>query len=901
MRIDPFFEKQPPLSFVDQLKKPLHTVCPKYYGKSCLETGEVDAHGLYLASQYPDDPEGLLETVYTDIKEFFRVYGIGGDRYPIKIVKGKTECFEAYCLEIDKDGVVVIADDTEGVRRALIYIEDELRRREDAFLKVGKIKRVPHIQSRITRGFFSPTNRPPKKIDELYDDIDYYPEEYLNRLMHDGANGIWIDCSFAELLPSSIIEENGKESAIRIAKLNRVIEKCRRYGIGVYLFGIEPASFNFEKSQKYPELCGVKDHTGATFCVNSAQGKAYCREAGRRLTELIPKLAGFISITYGERITTCATTEGYNTMCPNCKGKKYGEVLAAAVEALRSGMREGNPKCKTISWTYGARTRMQIKKDWQEDICDYVKSAPSDASLLQNFDDMCYEEQLGEMRQGVDYWLSCVGPSALFAKTALLAKEHGKSMFAKMQVCCSHEMASVPYVPTPGILFKKYQAAHELGVEGIMQCWFFGNYPSLMSKAAGELAFDDFAEEDAFLIKLAGIYWGRRKAAAVVKAWKLFEQAYRQYPLNIMFSYYGPMHDGIAWKLALKPKNLSLARAWLGCDPVDGDRIGEALLNGHTLDEARILLNGMLDCWTKGVEILTSLPIVNDDEAEQLSVAEAIRLLFDSGRNIVEFYRLRDLLGREIGDTSETLKKLASIVKKEIKNSHNMILLCKKDSRLGYHSESEVYKFFPKKLEDRISQLKGLLEGEFLEVKKRIEEGLAPLAYYEGAEEKVGVKRYVMSKAGLNDAAWEKIGGENNSAFRIAYDKEHIYLELRSDCKIDFSICPEFKLLWPDAEMIVGADGVLRLGGDAFLYNSLFGEREKKEYAKYEQRRVFEEKGTHVVIVFELSKIGLDKIRPFKMKIVAGVESWCEDENPVRTLGKSAVSPEAYGWILPEQ
>ena len=130
--------------------------------------------------------------MYADIDRFFNVYGIGGDRFPIFIEKGETEKFEAYVIEIAADKITVTADDTEGVRRALIYIEDELRRREGAFLEPATVKRAPHLRRRITRCFFSPINRPPKNGDELSDDIDYYPEEYLNRLMHDGANGVWI-------------------------------------------------------------------------------------------------------------------------------------------------------------------------------------------------------------------------------------------------------------------------------------------------------------------------------------------------------------------------------------------------------------------------------------------------------------------------------------------------------------------------------------------------------------------------------------------------------------------------------------------------------------------------------------------------------------------------------------
>lgn len=211
-----------------------------------------------------------------------------------------------------------------------------------------------------------------------------------------------------------------------------------------------------------------------------------------------------------------------------------------ALEALKSGTRDVNPNFEVISWTYGHRI-------WEmKDILDYVNYAPNDVMLMQNFEDLTYEEQLGKTRLAEDYWLSCVGPSSMFTQTAQRAKEIGKHMFAKMQMCCSHEIASVPFVPVPGILYKKYAAANNYGVEGIMQCWYFGNYPSIMSKAAGELSFtDEFNNEDAFLKRIAGIYFGNGKAENVVKAWKLFEKGYKNYPINIFFSYFGSMHDSV--------------------------------------------------------------------------------------------------------------------------------------------------------------------------------------------------------------------------------------------------------------------------------------------------------------------------------------------------------------------
>ena len=415
-------------------------------------------------------------------------------RVPVRIEPDAALGTEAYRVTVTEDAVTVHAAETEGARRALIWIEDELRRREGPYLPRGTVSRAPHIRARITRCFFSPINRPPKYGDELSDDVDYYPDEYLNRIMHDGANGVWIYTRFSDLVESPYLTHYGRGREARIEKLNRVIKKCARYGIGVYIFAIEPVALTEEEAEAYPEAAGAHVYGGRrTFCTNSAFGKAFCEEAGRRLFEAAPGLAGYISITYGERATSCSTA--YRSCnCPRCAGIAPGKVLAQSVDALTAGMKAAKPSATLVSWTYGHRL-------WSfDDIREYVRNAPGGVALMQNFDDMGYEEQLGRMRLAVDYWLSYIGPSELFRITAEEAEKDGKTCFAKMQVCCSHEVASVPYVPVPGILYKKYRAAHELGVSGVMQCWYFGNYPSLMSKAAGEPNFSIMAWAFALLM-----------------------------------------------------------------------------------------------------------------------------------------------------------------------------------------------------------------------------------------------------------------------------------------------------------------------------------------------------------------------------------------------------------------
>jgi hypothetical protein len=48
----------------------------------------------------------------------------------IKTAYSETECFEAYRIVVDKDGCTVLAADTEGIRRGLVFLEDEMLRRE---------------------------------------------------------------------------------------------------------------------------------------------------------------------------------------------------------------------------------------------------------------------------------------------------------------------------------------------------------------------------------------------------------------------------------------------------------------------------------------------------------------------------------------------------------------------------------------------------------------------------------------------------------------------------------------------------------------------------------------------------------------------------------------------------
>ena len=914
MRIDRFFEDQPPIEFVESLKSPVHTEAPYNFGSGAAGDGEVDVTGIYLREKF-DDPDGLLNTAYDDFECFLSVCKISGKRYPIDAKKQHGFDLESHEIEVREDGLTIFAGDTEGVRRALVYLEGEMTKHEGAILHLGKVRRDAHIKARITRGFFSPTNRAPKWGDELLDDVDYYPDEYLNRLAHSNTNGLWIYTSFRALMPtpyfpertvnndglncqtggtSRVQDDSREKAAKRIEKLRRVVEKCKRYGVKVYVFAIEPMGLLPWEIDGHTDMLGaprLSDYQ--PICLRSEAGRDYVLRSLEGIFKAVPDLAGYIDITAGERPTSCSSIASFCD-CPRCSKYSRGENLAYAVDVIKEGIRRAGTGAEFVSWTYGHRY-------WEySDIEDYVRLAPSDVTLMQNFEDRGYDTQLGRERVAYDYWLSYVGPSELFEKTAVQTKEYGKRLWAKMQVCCSHELATVPYIPAPGIIFDKYRAARAAGVDGIMECWYFGNYPSIMSRMAGELSFMDGLEcasddeKERFILDFAARQYGKSLAPMVAEAWRHFEAGYRNYPTNIMFSYYGPMHDGIAWELSLIPKNNPLPRSWLLPDVPDGDRIGECLFAGHTLDEAIELCRRMRDGWAEGVGVL---PLPESDEGA--SVARAIGLLSRSAVNILEFYRLRALLGRGVGDAEKLLGEMESIVKHEIDGATKMIALCEGDKRLGYHSEAEGFKFFPKKLAYRIESLKKLLATEFAEVRARIADGKPALGYYyaEGAEKIV-----------MDGKMHELEGGRG---FGVSIEGDEISLDVKTNADDALGIYYEFELFSPECGIVIdeNATGTIHiesverrrrgisLDWNATSHQSVLNVGIENELGLYRYVR----SSDGYTVYRRIPACKWNGSTAIKLRLKVGDAKIVRSADPVSTLGKSEIIADEYVFLVPEK
>lgn len=897
MRIDEFYYKQPEPKFVDWLNSPLHEEAPEIFGREVPCIGEVAVKGAYF-EECAEEWRDVLFSATSDFEKFLRVSNSYGNDYPIKIVRAEGFSEESYKISVSEKECIIYSSDSEGARRAIYYLEEEMIKREGAFLPLGEIKRDAIVKRRITRGYFSPTNRPPKWGDELLDEIDYYPENYLNRLAHNGTNGLWIYTSFAQLISSPYIPSKDENCARRMKKLAGIVEKCKSYGIKVYIFAIEPIGLLEGETEPYEDMLGA-DMTDSfpaprrPFCPRIEKTREHVIYCLENIFKSIPYLAGYITIPAGERPTTCASIGTYKT-CPRCGKYSRGENLAYSVDLIKEGLRRAGTGAEFISWTYGHRY-------WDDnDICEYIEKTPEDIAVMQNFEDRGTDIQLGKPRIAWDYWLSYPGPSDMFKMSARMAKKAGNPMYAKMQVCSSHEIATVPYIPAPGILFDKYKAARELGVTGIMECWYFGNYPSLMNRASTELSYiDDFSDKHAFLVDLASRLYGISRAEATANAWEAFEEGYRNYPTNVLFSYYGPMHDGVVWDLFPIPVNRALPRSWQLVDPPDGDRIGECLFRGHTLDEAITLADRMCEAWSEG---LRNLPLSKSDE--HTSCVEAIGLLFESGRNILNFYKLREILGTESADLFETIAKMESIVSKEIQNSEKMIKLCLVDPRIGYHSEAEGFKFFEEKLRSRITKLKALFNTDFIEIKTRVVNGKSPLGFYYAE----GEDSYPL---GCDENSIEWVHLDENRAFGAYVDGDEIKIPIKCKEKDSFTACFEFALCRPESVVVYYADDDgkihgevalkcgrgLRLGPNVLSHQSVLGDLIDEELSNYSLETKVEGGLAYHILSAKIPSDKWNKKTAIKLKLEIADIPWKIDPDPTRTLGKLDVSPEDFGYL----
>ena len=827
----------------------------------------------------------LPQTALTSLRRLMKAKNIPEVKgaYPIRFVLSDYFEQEEYCVKTSAQGTVIHAGDCEGVRRAIYFLEDRISEAAGASVSCGEWQRKPFIKKRISRCFFGPTNRPPFFIDELTDDVDYYPEAYLDKLAHEGVNGLWLTMYLKDL-PSTVFPGRGDQAAQRFEKLRRTVERCLSYGIKIYVFLSEPKfwgnnvySVPEKDALAAPETVGHKYAVFHCFCTSSDAGKKYLYESVSLLFQNVPGLGGIINIMLGEDNGACVSDivsrhDACSAPCPVCSQRDYAEIYAELADLFVQAMCQHNPDADFIGWFYTPEQR--DGSDFSERLLRIAEKWPDHASIMFNFESGGTSWQLEKKRIVFDYSLAYVGPSALFAS----ASRKAKNTAAKIQVGCSHENASVPFMPVPENLYDKYKFMYQNGTSSVMQCWYFGNYPGIMNKAAGELSFAPFFENpDAFLLYLAKPYW-REYAETVAKAWKYFSQSYRNFPSNIAFEWDGPLHHSIVWPWHLFPVDQGVSPSWIlkTFPEVSGDRIGECLGYHHTLDEALKLCTQMAELWGKGTDLMNHIAphFRNDvDRTADVCLINAINLQMKSTLNLLKFYWMREDMFYHKNNHIPLMRKL---VDEEIENTRQMITCCRQDCRLGYHSEAEGYLFHEEKLRQRIALLEELAEKDF----PAFELNSPEWDEYTGRNP-VGMKAYCHKTS----AEKEFYAMGNDVSWCAAQDDVNLYFEIKNARYKNCSFLIEPCRLWTPFRIDLYPDDTQR------FYFTVFAERPDVR-VEYD--------GADVKITVPL-KI-FDGFRrpgfPMRMNIYGDDFAWIKPEPWQGRLLHGDFNPASAGWLI---
>ena len=186
--------------FVDELKKAEKRTFA--VGGKGVENPVSLTGGVRIVREFTDT-EGVLDTAFDDLESFFAETSIPAGDYPVIFRIKDCGPFDSFEIEVTEDHCIIYGSNPEGIRRGICYLEDLIMGNGAAVLETGVIRKKAWVKNRISRCFFGPIRRPPHNRDELLDEYDYYPDAYLNRLAHEGINGLWLTVTFKDLCRTS--------------------------------------------------------------------------------------------------------------------------------------------------------------------------------------------------------------------------------------------------------------------------------------------------------------------------------------------------------------------------------------------------------------------------------------------------------------------------------------------------------------------------------------------------------------------------------------------------------------------------------------------------------------------------------------------------------------------------
>lgn len=500
--------------------------------------------------------------------------------------------------------------------------------------------------------------------DTFLDGEDVLPDELLARLQAVGVNGLWMQGVLSKLSPYPFVKGLDEGYETRRKNLNKIIAKCKQYGIGVYLYFNEPRGL--APDQLTPETEPMKgnlfDNTWS-LCTTLKPVQDYLYEAVKGLVTATPELSGIITITMSENMTNCHSRPHNN--CPHCKHLRHQDVVPQVNNIIQRAITDAGVKTRVLanlwSWTapYG----------WsEEDILEGI------ARMDRKIDILSVSEMGGVMIDGQrveieEYAISKIGPCEETKKALSHARALGHRIMAKVQINSSWEMAVVPYIPVFDLIMAHMQNLKELGVGGLMLSWTVGGYPTVSLDLVNRFFADGFSYDDFLCDHFAA------QAALVKQAVKHFSDGFRHFPHTIPMLYDGPQELGPSNLLYKEATAYTATMVTYAHDDYNTWR------GKYTLNEWLGLLDSLLGEWKKGLALLEDV-VGNTAFCELRRFAEVIYVNLRSAVVQARYNAARDADERE---------KLPALLSEEKELTEWLYRLAASDARIGYEASNHYY------------------------------------------------------------------------------------------------------------------------------------------------------------------------------------------------------------------
>ncbi|MBN2329496.1 MAG: hypothetical protein JXR73_20310 [Candidatus Omnitrophica bacterium] len=534
-------------------------------------------------------------------------------------------------------------------------------------------------------------------------ELDLYPDGLLQRLADLGVDGVWMHSVLRQLAPSDLFPEFGEDHEIRLKNLRDLIERAKRFGIGVYLYVNEPRAMPALFFEGRESMRGVQEGDYFTMCTTAPEVRQWLSDSLAYVFENAPGLAGVFTITASENLTNCASHGRYGE-CPRCKERDPAEIIAEVNAAVERGVHRASPEAKVIAWDWG----------WRDDWAPAAIEKLPKAVYLMSVSEWSKPIERGGVKTAVgEYSISAVGPGPRAIRHWGAAQKAGLKTMAKMQINNTWELSAVPYLPVLDLVAEHCENLLKQNVDGLMLSWSLGGYPSPNLEVVDAFRRTPPPSREEALNAAARSCFGEEGIADAREAWRRFSEAFREYPYHGSVLYCAPQQYGPSNLLYPHPTGYAATMVGLPYDDVNGWRgpYPAEVLGGQYAKVA--------EGWKEGLASLrravkAAAPEKREGAQAQLRFAEAAQLHFQSTANQIRFCIIRnDLLDKTKKlsgeERSERIGKLKNLLEKEIEAARRLFVLARRDSRIGFEASNHYY-YVPADLMEKVVNCRYILE-----------------------------------------------------------------------------------------------------------------------------------------------------------------------------------------------